>query len=192
MNKRNLTALAVFLFAVVALVAGTWGVRNESRLSQHPVLVKQKPASFHKVSSRGAPRSISLEITATASETNTASDETIPAESQAVASEPETQQPTPDSSGDWHTAYASWYGSECYGNPTADGTIYGPDSWGVAHRALPLGTVIEIRYGGAVVQAPVFDRGPFVYGREFDLSAAVARALGFSGVQEIEWRLKDE
>jgi len=91
--------------------------------------------------------------------------------------------------GEWRRAVASWYGAECYGNRTADGTLYGPDTWCLAHKSLPLGTIVEIRYKGRTVRVPVKDRGPYVPGREFDLSAAVARALGFSGVQTIEWRL---
>lgn len=89
----------------------------------------------------------------------------------------------------WSTAKASWYGSECYGHNTANGTPYTPDAWGVAHKSLPFGTLIEISYDGKTVTAPVFDRGPFVAGRAFDLSAAVARSLGFSGVQTISWRV---
>jgi len=92
-------------------------------------------------------------------------------------------------SGGWQTCTASWYGAECYGNSTANGTYYDADAWGVAHKSLPFGTMIEIAYNGQTVTAPVFDRGPFVAGRTFDLSAAVARALGFSGVQTISWRV---
>jgi len=91
--------------------------------------------------------------------------------------------------GGWRTAKASWYGAECYGHHTADGTLYGANTWCVANKTLPLGTIIEIRYRGKTVQVPVKDRGPYVTGREFDLSAAVARALGFTGVQSIEWRI---
>ena len=91
--------------------------------------------------------------------------------------------------GEWRHAVASWYGAECYGNRTADGTLYGPNTWCVAHRTLPLGAVVEIRYKDKTIRVPVKDRGPYVAGREFDLSAAVARVLGFTGVHEIEWRV---
>jgi len=52
----------------------------------------------------------------------------------------------------------------------------------VAHKGLPCGTKLAIRYRGRTVQAVVRDRGPFVGGREFDLAGAVARKLGFDGV----------
>lgn len=94
-----------------------------------------------------------------------------------------------EATGTWQTAKASWYGPECFGNNTANGTPYTPEAWGVAHKSLPFGTMVEITYNGQAVTAPVFDRGPFVAGRTFDLSAAVARALGFSGVQTIKYRV---
>jgi len=96
----------------------------------------------------------------------------------------------PPSGSGWSSAKASWYGPGLYGNSTADGTTFTADTWCVAHKDLPFGTVVEIAYGGTTVEVPVRDRGPYVAGREFDLSAAVARALGFSGTGTIEWRVK--
>ena len=92
--------------------------------------------------------------------------------------------------GGWQTAKASWYGPGLYGNTTADGTLFTADTWCVAHKTLPFGTVVQITYGGKTVDVPVRDRGPYVAGREFDVSAAVARSLGFSGVHPIEWRVR--
>lgn len=96
--------------------------------------------------------------------------------------------------GPWRTAKASWYGPGLYSTPsetnyTADGTEFTPSTWCVAHKTLPLGTWVEIAYRGRIVRAQVKDTGPHVPGREFDLSNAVARALGFSGVQTIRWRV---
>ena len=51
----------------------------------------------------------------------------------------------------------------------------------MAHRTLPCGTRVTIRYGGRSVVATVDDRGPFVGGRDWDLNGAVAGALGFDG-----------
>lgn len=107
---------------------------------------------------------------------------------QAGTATPHAAPATPEGDG-WSTCRASWYGEECFGNSTADGTYYDEDAWGVAHRSLPMGTLVEITYDGVTVTAPVFDRGPFVAGRTFDLSAAVARSLGFSGVQTISYRV---
>jgi rare lipoprotein A (peptidoglycan hydrolase) len=95
--------------------------------------------------------------------------------------------------GEWRTARASWYGPGFYtpGNRTANGTPFTPDTWCVAHKSMPFGTMLELEYGGTTVTVPVLDRGPYVGDREFDLSEAVARALGFTGVQTIRcWWLK--
>jgi len=90
---------------------------------------------------------------------------------------------------DWQTAKASWYGPGFYGEHTSDGTIYNDTILLVANKTLPLGTRVAISYGGRTVIAPVKDRGPYVAGRDFDLSAGLASALGFSGVQTIRWAI---
>lgn len=74
---------------------------------------------------------------------------------------------------------ASWYA--LYGNRTACGQTLGYDTLGVAHKTLPCGTLVTLRYNGREVTVPVIDRGPFVGGREWDLTGATARTLGFSG-----------
>ena len=75
---------------------------------------------------------------------------------------------------------ASWYG--LYGGPLACGGSLGYDQLGVAHKTLPCGTKVTLRYGGREVTVPVIDRGPYVGGREWDLTGATARRLGFEGV----------
>ena len=49
----------------------------------------------------------------------------------------------------------------------------------VAHRTLPLGTVVEVRNleNGRTAEAEVTDRGPYVRGRVLDVSKAVAERL---------------
>jgi rare lipoprotein A (peptidoglycan hydrolase) len=73
---------------------------------------------------------------------------------------------------------ASWYGPGFDGRPTASGAIYDQEGWTVAHRTLPLGTILLISREGRSVVALVNDRGPFVNGRILDLSHGVANALG--------------
>ena len=60
-------------------------------------------------------------------------------------------------------------------------------SWtvGVANRTLPCGTFVTLRYDGHTVRVPVVDRGPFVEGREFDLTEATKRELGFGDTGEV-------
>jgi len=73
---------------------------------------------------------------------------------------------------------ASWYGG---GGSLACGGELTSSTLGVANKILPCGTLVDIRYGGRSVTVPVIDRGPFVAGREFDLTEATKDALGFAG-----------
>jgi peptidoglycan lytic transglycosylase len=78
-------------------------------------------------------------------------------------------------------AHASWYGPGLYGNHLGCGGILRPGRLGVAHKSLPCGTEVTLRHHGRTVRVPVIDRGPYVAGREFDLTQATARRLGFAG-----------
>jgi rare lipoprotein A len=75
--------------------------------------------------------------------------------------------------------HASWYGPGLYGNRMACGGTLTPGTLGVAHKWLPCGTRVTFRYRGRQVTVPVVDRGPFVAGREWDLTAATKHRLGF-------------
>lgn len=58
-------------------------------------------------------------------------------------------------------------------------------TYGVANKTLPCGTKVSITYGGRTVVATVDDRGPYVYGRTFDLNQNTARYLRMWGVAQI-------
>jgi rare lipoprotein A len=77
---------------------------------------------------------------------------------------------------------ASWYGG---GGSLACGGELTSSTWGVANKTLPCGTLVTLRYDGRTVRVPVVDRGPYVAGREFDLTEATKRALGFEGAGEV-------
>ena len=79
----------------------------------------------------------------------------------------------------YREALASWYGPGLYGNSMACGGTLTPATVGVAHKALPCDTKLRLRYGGRTVSALVVDRGPYAGNREFDLTYATKRALGF-------------
>jgi hypothetical protein len=79
----------------------------------------------------------------------------------------------------YRAAFASWYGPGFYGGHLACGGRLGFGTLGVAHKSLPCGTKVTLRYRGRTVRVPVIDRGPYVGGREFDLTGATKRALGF-------------
>jgi hypothetical protein len=82
---------------------------------------------------------------------------------------------------------ASWYGPGFYENRLpcwqwlqANGLPIQllPDTWGVAHKTLPCGTTLRLTHGANTITVPVVDRGPYVAGRELDLSPRVKAALG--------------
>jgi hypothetical protein len=82
----------------------------------------------------------------------------------------------------YRLAEASWYGGE--GGLACGGWLTSA-TMGVANKTLPCGTLVTLRYEGRTVCVPVIDRGPFVAGREYDLTEATKRALGFEGVGEV-------
>ncbi|HYP47954.1 MAG TPA: septal ring lytic transglycosylase RlpA family protein [Thermoleophilaceae bacterium] len=85
----------------------------------------------------------------------------------------------------YRRSFASWYGPGLYGNGLACGGRLGYGTLGVAHKSLPCGTRLTIRNRGRSVTVRVVDRGPFVAGREFDLTAATKRAIGFGSTGSI-------
>ncbi len=82
----------------------------------------------------------------------------------------------------YRLAGASYYGPGLYGNGVACGGTLLPGTMGVAHKTLPCGTKVKLRYHGRSVTVPVIDRGPYVAGRDYDLTEAVKVKLGFPGV----------
>ena len=79
-------------------------------------------------------------------------------------------------------AGASYYGPGLWGNGVACGGTLMPGTMGVANKTLPCGTKVKLRYHGRSVTVPVIDRGPYVAGRDYDLTEAVKEKLGFPGV----------
>lgn len=75
---------------------------------------------------------------------------------------------------------ASWYGEFFQGKLMANGKPFDMHKLTVAHKSLRLGTRIRIQNpeNGRVVIARVTDRGPYVSGREIDLSKQAAKLLG--------------
>ena len=75
---------------------------------------------------------------------------------------------------------ASWYGHKFQGRKTASGERYDMFAQTVAHPTLPFGTLLRLvdKRTGKAQLVRVNDRGPYVEGRELDLSYAVATRLG--------------
>lgn len=82
-------------------------------------------------------------------------------------------------------AVATWYGPGFYGNRTACGIELTEELVGVAHRSLPCGTNVAVRYGARTLVVPVVDRGPFGGEAKWDLTAAAAQQLGFAHTDRI-------
>lgn len=76
-------------------------------------------------------------------------------------------------------ARASCYGPGLYGNKMANGKILTKKTLGIAHRTLPLGTRLVVRHRGRRVIVTVTDRGPYIRGRQFDITSAAAKRLGY-------------
>jgi rare lipoprotein A len=81
----------------------------------------------------------------------------------------------------YRSASASWYGPGLYGNRTGCGGRLAPGRLGVAHKTLPCGSKVTLRHRGRTLSVRVIDRGPYVGGREYDLTEATARKLRFRG-----------
>lgn len=87
---------------------------------------------------------------------------------------------------------SSWYGEGFDGQPTASGEIYDMYANTAAHRTLPLGSLVQVvnlkTHRSVVVR--INDRGPYVDGRQLDVSYGVAQQLGFDEEGLAQVRLK--
>jgi rare lipoprotein A (peptidoglycan hydrolase) len=79
-----------------------------------------------------------------------------------------------------------------YGYGLACGGVLGREQLGVAHKTAPCGMLITFTYAGRSLTVPVIDRGPYITGREWDLTGATADALGFPGLGQIAWAVATE
>lgn len=82
---------------------------------------------------------------------------------------------------------ASWYDcakpGECSKSKiTASGEKFNPNALTAAHKTLPFGTLLRVTHKGKSVIVRINDRGPFIKGRQLDLSRAAARKIGCGGV----------
>lgn len=76
---------------------------------------------------------------------------------------------------------ASWYGAKFHGRLTANGERFDMNGPTAAHRTLPMGSIVRLvnpRTGKARL-VRINDRGPFIDGREIDVSYEVAHSLDF-------------
>ena len=85
-----------------------------------------------------------------------------------------------------HAEMASVYGGRdgyC-GSRTANGERVNCSAMTAAHRRLPFGTRVRVCHSRCVT-VRINDRGPWVRGRDIDLSPAAARAIGLDGTGHV-------
>jgi rare lipoprotein A len=91
---------------------------------------------------------------------------------------------------------ASWYGAYFHGRTTANMEIFNKNLLTAAHKTLPLNTYLLVTNlnNGKEVIVRVNDRGPYITGREIDLSEAAARHLGSHarGVVPIRYEILEQ
>ena len=91
----------------------------------------------------------------------------------------------------WFVSTAQAEMASVYGGPdgycgsrTANGERVDCSAMTAAHRRLPFGTRVRVCHSGCVT-VRINDRGPFVRGRDIDLSPAAARAIGLDGTGHV-------
>jgi len=99
----------------------------------------------------------------------------------------------------------SWYGEEFAGRPTASGHLFDPAEYTVAHRTLPLGSILLLQTEHDTLLVQVTDRGPYATDslgravfplqphptRDMDVSMQVAKDMRFlsQGIGTVQYRL---
>lgn len=77
-------------------------------------------------------------------------------------------------------ALVSYYAGDFHGKKTSNGEYFNMNDYTCANKSLPFNTILKVTNlsNGLSVQVRVNDRGPFVTGRELDLSKAAAQKIG--------------
>jgi len=89
---------------------------------------------------------------------------------------------------------ASYYAGNFIGRKTANGEIFAKRKKTAASKTLPFGTKVKVTNltNGKSVKVRINDRGPFVAGRDIDLSWLAAKKIGMldQGVAPVEMKYK--
>ena len=85
-------------------------------------------------------------------------------------------------SGEWVTASMYWEDKL-----DASGNRFDPIGWHAAHKTLPFGTVIRVSNpkNHRSINITINDRGPFIAGRDLDLTLGAGTLLGFKGLGQL-------
>jgi len=84
------------------------------------------------------------------------------------------------SEGNYSSVIASFYGEYFHGKTTANGETYDMNALTAAHKTLPLGTIAKVTNldNNKSVIVRINDRGPYIEGREIDLSKGSFSKIG--------------
>ena len=96
--------------------------------------------------------------------------------------------PSPVAQPQWETATVGIFGRSRLGDTTACGTNLTSETLGVAHPVLPCGVDLVVSYQGREMRTEVIERGNVGAESQFDLSPALAGALGIEKPTTIRWR----
>ena len=92
------------------------------------------------------------------------------------------------------TGKASYYAGKFIGRKTANGEIFVKNKRTAASKTLPFGTKVKVTNltNGKSVKVRINDRGPFVAGRDIDLSWLAAKKIGMldQGVAPVQLKYK--
>lgn len=88
---------------------------------------------------------------------------------------------------------ASWYGPGFHGKLTANGERYDMHGISAAHKSLKFGTKVRITNieNGKSIIVRINDRGPYIKGRQFDLSKGAFKKIASvdTGVIKIKYEI---
>lgn len=91
------------------------------------------------------------------------------------------------------TGHASYYGKAFHNKLTANEERFDMHAMTAAHKTLPFNTRVAVSVVGEskTVIVRINDRGPFIKGRDIDLSRSAAEQLGFidDGVAKVRMQL---
>lgn len=96
--------------------------------------------------------------------------------------------PADQSDGHTNIVRASWY--DLHGHTTASGDTFDRHGLTAAHPTLPFGTRLLVERDGRTVDVVVNDRGPWISGRDLDLSRAAFAELAPLGAGVIDVRIE--
>ena len=94
----------------------------------------------------------------------------------------------PDEVKEYQTAIASYYTVASSSSLTASGEVFRDNGYTVAHKTLKFNTRLEICHNGCV-EVIVSDRGPYIEGRDFDLSKIVKDSIGCGDICKIKYKI---